>query len=80
MAFDNQHVFVPQNLLFNDDDPIVMMEKDGVKVRCLNWADVPLNCWDLEIDAAKSEGVEAALALCLTPRGIFAQHLPAAEA
>jgi len=80
VAFDDHHAFVAENLVFNDDDPIVMTEKDAVKVRRLNPANVPLNCWYLEIDAAMTEEAEAALALCLATRGIVAQHLTAAEA
>jgi tetraacyldisaccharide 4'-kinase len=40
-AFPDHHVFVPKDLQFGDDRPVVMTEKDAVKCRDL----VVDNCW-----------------------------------
>jgi tetraacyldisaccharide 4'-kinase len=40
-AFPDHHMFVPENLQFNDDRPVVMTEKDAVKCRDL----AVENCW-----------------------------------
>ena len=68
------------SVVLDDEDPIVMMEKDAAKVWRLKLADVPLNCWYLEIDAAMTEDAEAELARCRTTRRIVAPHLTSAEA
>jgi subfamily B ATP-binding cassette protein MsbA len=74
VAFDDHHRFVPGDLRFDDDAPIVMTEKDAMKVRRLNPGDLSSNCWYLEIDAAMTDPAQAALAQSLLQRGIVARH------
>jgi tetraacyldisaccharide 4'-kinase len=72
-AFGDHHRFVPQDLRFDDEMPIVMTEKDATKVRRMNPDDMPQCCWYLEIDAVMSAGAQAALSDQLTSRGIVAR-------
>ncbi len=60
----------PGDLAFDDDVPVVMTEKDATKVMWMTQDDLPAQCWYLEIDVTLSERAEAALAECLTARGI----------
>ena len=67
---DDHHRFVPGDLAFADAWPIVVTEKDAVKIRALPEGDVPQQLWYLEIDATLSPEAERALAACFTARGI----------
>jgi tetraacyldisaccharide 4'-kinase len=46
--FSDHHNFSENDLAFNDDLPIIMTEKDAVKIRCLNFSSV---CWYLPVSA-----------------------------
>ncbi len=74
IALDDHHRFSPGDLSFDDDVPVVMTEKDATKVMWMTQDDVPAQCWYLEIDVTLSERAEAALAECLTTRGIAAER------
>ncbi len=73
-AFDDHHRFVPSDLVFDDDAPVVITEKDATKVLWMNPDDVPAHCWYLEIDVALTAQAEAALAECLATRGIVPER------
>ena len=70
VAFVDHHRFVAADLFFDDDLPIVLTEKDAVKIRRVDRSDIPERCWYLEIDAVMTESAEAALNVCLATRGI----------
>lgn len=55
--FPDHHRFVPDDLVFDDDRPVVMTEKDAVKCRrfCAD------NCWYLAVEAHPDERLEARL-------------------
>ena len=79
-ALDDHHRFSPGDLAFDDDAPVVMTEKDAMKVMWMTQDDVPAQCWYLEIDVLLSERAEAALAECLATRGIAAERSQTVEA
>ena len=70
LALDDHHQFVPGDLAFPDAWPIVVTEKDAVKIRALPDDNVPERLWYLEVDATLSPEAERALADCLAVRGI----------
>ena len=80
VALDDHHRFVPEDLRFDDGAPIVITEKDAVKVKHMNPQDVPLHCWYLEIDVVLPEQAQAALARCFANRGIVGHRPVLAEA
>ncbi len=63
-AFADHHAYVPQDLVFAEDLPIVMTEKDWVK--CAAFA--PRDCWMLPVRAALDDGFFSALLRQLPPR------------
>ena len=72
VALEDHHRFEAGDLRFDDGAPIVMTEKDAVKVRCMPDGDVPEHCWYLEIDVTLPEPAQTVLADCLADRGITA--------
>jgi subfamily B ATP-binding cassette protein MsbA len=80
IALDDHHRFSPGDLAFDDDAPVVMTEKDAIKVTWMTQDDLPAQCWYLEIDVALSERAETTLAECLTARGIVAERSRMMEA
>jgi tetraacyldisaccharide 4'-kinase len=78
--FDDHHRFVAKDLRFDDDAPIVITEKDAVKIHHMEPDEIPPQCWYLEIDVTLSEAAQVALAECLARRGIVAQRSQLAEA
>jgi subfamily B ATP-binding cassette protein MsbA len=67
---NDHHPFVATDLAFDDTAPIVVTEKDAVKIRALHEADIPPHAWYLEIDAVLPTDAQEALADRLTSRGI----------
>jgi len=56
-AFIDHYVFAQTDLIFNDDLPIIMTEKDAVKCRRLNLD----NCWYLPITCEISNSLELSI-------------------
>jgi tetraacyldisaccharide 4'-kinase len=56
-AYPDHHAFVAEDVVFGDDLPVLMTEKDAVKCRrfCHD------NCWYLAVDARPDERLEARL-------------------
>jgi len=67
-------------LAFGDRAPIVVTEKDAVKIRTLPETEVPDHVWYLEIDASLPAAAQDALADRLTSRGIAPHGNTFAEA
>jgi subfamily B ATP-binding cassette protein MsbA len=76
----DHHVFVTADVAFADGLPVVVTEKDAVKIRTLGESDVPAHVWYLEIDASLSPAAERALAERLSLRGITPHRHTVAEA
>ena len=64
----DHHRYRGDEVLFDDDWPVVVTEKDATKLRRL--AGVPENCWYLEIDTAMDPGAEEKLQELLRVHGI----------
>ena len=60
-AFADHHLFAPRDLRFDEPLPVLMTEKDAVKCRELDPAELPEECWYLEVDAVLDRGFEAQL-------------------
>ena len=78
--FEDHHSFVAADLSFADTAPIVVTEKDAVKIRTLPEADVPAHLWYLEVDATLSAAAQDAIAQRLRSRGIAPHRKVLAEA
>ncbi|WP_369854404.1 tetraacyldisaccharide 4'-kinase [Candidatus Thalassolituus haligoni] len=63
--FADHHPFTPEDLMFGDDKPVVMTEKDWVKCRSF----VNKNCWYLPVDAVPNRATRLALDTLLTTWG-----------
>ncbi len=74
LAFEDHHRFVAKDLRFDDELPVVVTEKDAVKIRRLGRDQMPSECWYLEIDVTLNEPARAALSECLIGRGIVARQ------
>jgi ATP-binding cassette, subfamily B, bacterial MsbA len=72
----DHHAFEASDLVFDDDLPIVMTEKDASKVRELDSTELPPDLWYLEIDLELSEDAQVALFGLLQAREI---RIPASE-
>jgi len=77
--FEDHHSFVSGDLQFDDAAPIVVTEKDAVKIRMLSEAAVPAHAWYLEVDASLPPAAQKALGDRLTSRGIAPHRTTFAE-
>ena len=67
----DHHRYQGDELLFDNEWPVVCTEKDGIKIKQLK--DIPNNCWQLKTDAELDSGAVAKLTECLAAHGIV-QH------
>jgi len=67
-AYDDHHRFDGSELRFDNDWPVVCTEKDAVKIRRL--AQIPAECWYLEIAVSLPEEADSRLRALLREHGI----------
>ena len=65
---EDHHRFDGNELIFDNDWPVVCTEKDAGKLRRL--ANIPSNCWYLEIAVSMPEDADAQLQALLQRHGI----------
>jgi tetraacyldisaccharide 4'-kinase len=70
LALPDHHPYTIDDVLFDDERPVVLTEKDAVKVEELDHDLVPRHCWYLEIDVRFSPADEAVIQRCLVTHGI----------
>jgi ATP-binding cassette, subfamily B, bacterial MsbA len=66
----DHHDFEPADVMFEDDLPIIVTEKDATKLRALDIAELPPDLWYLEIDIELSADAEASLQALFAERNI----------
>ncbi len=69
-SLPDHHVFTTSDLIFDDELPIIVTEKDATKIRELDAAELPPRIWYLEIDVELSDDAEQALRQLLDARGV----------
>jgi tetraacyldisaccharide 4'-kinase len=70
LALPDHHPYTIDDVLFDDERPVVLTEKDAVKVEELDRDLLPRHCWYLEIDVRFSAADEAVIQRCLVTHGI----------
>lgn len=68
--FPDHHVFKPADLEFDDQLPVVVTEKDAIKIAALNPESLPAQLWYLEIEVVMPAEAVAALVASLDAHGI----------
>jgi len=66
-AYPDHHTFTGSELEFDDDRPVVVTEKDAVKLRRL---DVPAGCWYLQVAVQLDPAGQDRIAAVLDKHGI----------
>jgi tetraacyldisaccharide 4'-kinase len=77
-ALPRNHVIRTDDLLFDDDLPVLITEKDAISVRALDPETLPRQCYYLEIEAQLDERGQTALSGCLDEHGLAAPVVAAA--
>jgi ATP-binding cassette, subfamily B, bacterial MsbA len=67
----DHHLFDGEELLFDDNLPVIVTEKDASKIRALSPERIPVNCWSLDIRAKLTVEGTLALQQLLRDRGII---------
>ena len=69
-ALPQNHVIRADDLLFDDDLPVIITERDAISVRALDPQTLPRQCYTLEIEAQLDERGQTALSGCLREHGL----------
>jgi ATP-binding cassette, subfamily B, bacterial MsbA len=69
-SLPDHYVFEPSDLVFDDDLPVIVTEKDATKIRELDATEMPPDIWYLEIDLELSADAQASLQQLLESRSI----------
>jgi hypothetical protein len=73
---DRQVIRVTE-LLFDDELPVIVTEKDAIMLRTLDADQLPQQCYYLEIEAQLDERGQATLSGCLRDHGLAVPVAPA---
>lgn len=79
-TFPRNYVIRADDLLFDDDLPVVITERDAIRVRALDPDTLPRQCYYLEIEAQLDERGRTALSACLHDHGLAVPVAPVAAA